>query len=83
MRDAPETPLPVGTHVRHHDQQWSQARRGTAEIITVRGPWPDGAYEYEVLAGRDFSRPLSEHNPMTRRTWWPSHATVPVTEATW
>jgi hypothetical protein len=69
-------PLAVGTPVRHLGQQW--AREATATITDVKGPYNDGSYEYEVLAGADFSRRLGDSNPQTRTTWWPSWATIRV-----
>ncbi len=71
-------PLPVGTPVRHIGQCW--ARAATATITGIKGPYNDGAYEYEVLAGEDFSRRLSDTNPQTRTVWWASYATVDATE---
>lgn len=73
-------PLSVGTRVHHAGQQWSAARRGTATIREIKGPYNDGAYEYRVLATEDFSRQPSADNPETRDTWWASYATIPATE---
>jgi hypothetical protein len=73
-------PLPVGARVRHCGQQYPAARAGTATIVTVKGPWPDGSYEYEVETGRDFSRPPGPDNPPTDRRWWSSFATIPAKE---
>lgn len=70
-------PLPVGTHVTHVNQQWATSRvapEGTAEILEVRGPYHDGAFEYRVLAARDFSRQPGPGNPLDRETWWSSQA---------
>lgn len=72
-------PLPAGTRVRHYGQQWSAARRGTATIREVRGPWHDGTYEYRVDATEDFSRQPGPDNPETRSTWWSSEATIAAT----
>lgn len=74
----PTQPLPVGARVRHYGQQWPAARQGTATIREVRGPWPDGSYEYRVDATQDFSRRPGPDNPETRETWWSSTATIPA-----
>ena len=71
-------PLPVGTRVRHHGQQWTAARNGTATIREVRGPYHDGTYEYRVDTTQDFSRRPGPDNPETRSTWWNSTATIPT-----
>lgn len=71
-------PLPAGTRVRHVSQQW--ARAATATVRYVKGPYLDGAYEYLVTAGDDFSRRLSPTNPETRETWWASYATIAAKE---
>lgn len=71
-------PLPVGSRVRHYGQQWAAARAGTATIREVKGPWPDGSYEYRVTAGEDFSRRTGPDNPETREAWWSSDATIPA-----
>jgi len=71
-------PLPVGTRVTHVNQQWATsivAPEGTAEILEARGPYPDGSFEYLVLACRDFSRRPGPDNRMDRETWWSSNAT--------
>lgn len=81
MTSTPE-PLEPGTRVRHYGQQWSAARQGTATVREVRGPWPDGSYEYRVDATEDFSRQPGPDNPETRSTWWSSWATVPAEEPT-
>lgn len=78
----PDAPLPVSTRVYHHSQQWPGARRGTATITAVKGPYYDDTYEYEVLTGVDFSRSPGPDNPETRTTWWSSLATSPAEEAT-
>ena len=75
----PDHPLPVGARVRHYGQQWPAAPTSTATINAVKGPWPDGSYEYEVATGVDFSRPPSESNPPTDRRWWSSFTTIPAT----
>lgn len=70
---ADQHPLPVGTRVRHSGQQWRSARRyGTGEIIEVKGPYHDGAYEY-----------LIRHDPGATpgwgsrpNSWWASYRTV-------
>jgi hypothetical protein len=62
-------PLAIGTRVRHYGHQWPAAYRdGTANIREVKGPWPDGSYEYLVDAEDGGSSPR----------WWASHATIPV-----
>lgn len=74
-------PLPAGTRVTHISQGWAGPIRtpdGIAEIVAARGPYPDGAWEYEVLACRDFSRRPGPDNPMDRPTWWASYAVCPV-----
>jgi hypothetical protein len=71
-------PLPVGARVRHYGQQWPAARTGTATVREVKGPWPDGCYEYRVTAGVDFSRRTGPDNPERREAWWSSTATIPV-----
>lgn len=81
MADRPH-PLPVGTRVWHYGQQWPTAGRGTATITAVKGPWPDGTWEYRVRAGEDFSRATGPHNRETRETWWSSAATIPTTGET-
>ncbi|MFE2850575.1 hypothetical protein ACFXJO_05505 [Streptomyces lavendulae] len=61
----------------HVNQQWATsalAPDGTAEILEVRGLYNDGAYEYRVLAARDFSRRPGPDNPLDRETWWSSQA---------
>lgn len=72
-------PLLPGTRVHHISQQWARGLPGgTATVIDSRGPWPDGSYEYQVLATEDFSRQPGPGNPETRDTWWASHATAPA-----
>lgn len=71
-----EHPLPVGTRVRHYGQQWPAARSGTATIREVKGPWPDGSFEYRVDTTVDFSRRPGPDNPETRKAWWSSSATI-------
>lgn len=74
-------PLPVGTRVTHINQRWATSTvtpEGTAEILEARGPYPDGSYEYRVLAARDFSRRPGPGNPMDREVWWSSQAVRPV-----
>ncbi len=73
-------PLPVGTRVHSLGQQWAAARKGTATITAIKGPWPDGSYEYEVLTGVDFSRAPGPNNPQTRTTRWASYNTIPAEE---
>ncbi|MFI6088484.1 hypothetical protein [Streptomyces sp. NPDC051218] len=73
-------PLPIGTRVSHINQQWAHSLPdGTATIVDRKGPWPDGAWEYQVLAARDFSRCPGPGNPESRTTWWPSWAATPST----
>jgi hypothetical protein len=67
-------PLPPGTPVRHVSQEW--ARTATAEVIDVNGPDARGGYEYGVLAGQDFSRPLGFDNVMDRFEQWSSRAVI-------
>lgn len=74
-------PLPVGTVVRHYGQQYPAARKGTATITDVKGPYGDGSYEYEVATGEAFSRPPGPDNPPTDRRWWSSFTTIPAEEA--
>lgn len=71
-------PLPAGTRVRHYNQQWSEATAGTATVQESKGPWPDGSYEYRVLATEGFSRQPGPDNPETRDAWWSSTATIPA-----
>jgi hypothetical protein len=71
-------PLAPGTPVRHVNQEW--AREATAVIVQAHGPFLDDVYEYVVAAGVDFSRPVSQSNPMTRPAQWSSLA-VAVVEA--
>lgn len=74
---ADRDPLPVGTRVRHTGQQRPVAlRHGTGEIIEVKGPAPDGAYEY-----------LIRHYPgatpgwgARADSWWASYRTVEVAQ---
>ncbi|MEU3742927.1 hypothetical protein AB0E78_38465 [Streptomyces sp. NPDC032198] len=71
-------PLPIGTRVWHINQEWARSLPdGTATVIDREGPWPDGAWEYEVRAARDFSRSPGPDNPESRTTWWPSWAATP------
>lgn len=69
-------PLAVGTLVRHINQEWARPGTATARITAVAGPYNDGSYEYQVLAGWEFARQISADNPMTRTTWWSSLATT-------
>jgi hypothetical protein len=70
----------VGTRVRHHGQQFARARReGTGNILEVKGPWPDGSYEYLVRTSESFAHGTGPDNPETRETWWASHTTIPLT----
>lgn len=74
-------PLPVGAEVYHRSQMWaSRLPGGTAVIQAVEGPLHDGAYEYTVLACREFSRRPGPDNPMDRETQWASYATRPARE---
>lgn len=75
-----QPPFPVGTLVRHSGQQWA-TRIPTGEIREVKGPYSDGAWEYLVRTGKDFSRRLGPDNLPARETWWASYATVPVAPA--
>lgn len=78
MSEEPKA-LPTGTKVRHSNQEWARGEGiFTAEITEVKGPCGDGTFEYEVLAGRDFSRSISDDNPMDRLAWWSSRCTIPV-----
>lgn len=77
----PTHPLPVGTRVYHHNQQWSAARAGTATVREVRGPYRDGSWEYRVDATADFSRQPGPANPENRSTWWNSLATIPAAQS--
>jgi hypothetical protein len=77
----PDDPLFPSRRVYHCNQRWEAARRGTATITAVKGPYNDGSYEYEVLTTEDFSRRPGPDNPETRRTWWSSLATIPAEEA--
>lgn len=73
-----DRPLPVGTRVTHISQQWATSRtapEGTGKILEADGPYPDGSWEYRVLAARDFSRRPGPDNPLERETWWSSNAT--------
>ncbi|MEV6840273.1 hypothetical protein AB0N17_38245 [Streptomyces sp. NPDC051133] len=71
-------PLPIGTRVSHINQQWARSLPdGTATVIGREGPWPDGSWEYQVHAARDFSRQPGPDNPESRTTGWPSWATTP------
>ncbi|MEV4440437.1 hypothetical protein AB0K09_15715 [Streptomyces sp. NPDC049577] len=45
----------------------------------MKGPWPDGSYEYRVTAGEDFSRRTGPDNPETRDARWSSTATILAT----
>lgn len=72
-----EQPYPVGTLVRHINQEWA-TRYPTARITKVH-PQGDGDFEYEVMCGRIFSMPISSTNPMDRTSMWHSRATIPVT----
>ena len=66
-------PLPKGTRVYHSSQQWHRPHMGgTAHIVGVSGPYNDGSYEYDVMAGVHFSRRTGEDNPETRETRWSS-----------
>lgn len=74
-----EHPYPAGTRVYHAGQQWHRAHMdGTAHVVDSKGPYSDGSYEYDVLAGEDFSRQTGPDNPETRRTWWSSMVTAKV-----
>lgn len=73
-------PLPIGARVRHYGQQWPAAQSGTATVREIRGPWPDGLYEYQVATTQDFSLQPGPDNPETREAWWSSSATIPTTE---
>lgn len=71
-------PLPIGTRVSHLNQQWARSLPGgTATVLDREGPWPDGSWEYQVRAARDFSRQPGPDNPESRTTWWPSWVTTP------
>lgn len=66
-----EHPLRIGTRVSHYGQQWHREHMGgTATVIGLEGPYPDGSYEYTVHGVRDFSRQSGPDNPEdTIRTW--------------
>jgi hypothetical protein len=75
-------PYPAGTRVHHISQEWARTLSGgTATVLTHKGPWPDGSYEYQVRTTADFSRQPGPNNPETRETWWASHAALPAREA--
>ena len=73
LREPSETghPYRIGTRVSHYGQQWHRTRMGgTATVIGLEGPYPDGSYEYTTHGVRDFSRRSSLDNPEdTIRTW--------------
>lgn len=72
---ADQHPLPVGTRVRHSGQRWPRAfREGTGEIIDVKGPYRDGAYEYLIKHDRGFSGV----GPPGEPSWWASYRTERV-----
>lgn len=81
MGFAEKHPLPEGAQVYHVGQLWARMwPGGTAVIVKVLGPYPDGAYEYVVNACREFSRSPGAGNPMDRQTRWASYATRPAYE---
>ncbi|MEU4999318.1 hypothetical protein [Streptomyces sp. NPDC021622] len=62
----------------HINQQWARSLPdGTATVIDRKGPWPDGSWEYQVLAACDFARRSGPDNPESRTAWWPSWAATP------
>lgn len=78
MSDTPQHPYPVGSKVRHINQEWATGETFTAEITGVKGQYGD-TYEYTVFAGLTFSLRLDEEtNPMIRETQWSSRATILV-----
>lgn len=71
-----EHPYPDGTRVYHAGQQWHRSHMGgTASVVSSEGPYHDGTYEYEVMAGVEFSRRTGPDNPEVRATRWSSLAT--------
>lgn len=66
-------PLATGTRVRHSGQRWHRDHMGgTATVYGSEGPYFDGTYEYDVMAGNDFSRATGADNPETRPVRWSS-----------
>lgn len=79
MTEAPQHPYPVGSRIRHVNQEWATGDMWTAETTGSIGPYPDGSWEYTVLAGEWFARRLdAEYNPMTRPAQWSSLAVTLV-----
>lgn len=74
MSDAPQHPYPVGSLVRHINQEWATTFP-TARITSVH-PQGDGTFEYGVKAGMIFSERISASNPMARDAMWHSRATI-------
>lgn len=75
MSDTPQHPYPVGSKVRHINQEWATGETFTAEITAVHEPYGDRTYEYTVLAGMFFAQRLDDiDNPMARPSLWSSRA---------
>lgn len=72
---ADQHPLPVGTRVRHSSQPWPRAfRDGTGEIIEVKGPYHDRAYEYLINHDAGFAGTGEPDEP----SWWASYRTADI-----
>lgn len=68
-------PLAIGTRVSHVNQQWHRNHMGgTATVYGSEGPYSDGSYEYDVMAGEDIARRTGADNKEIRPTRWSSLA---------
>ncbi len=74
-----EHPYLQGDRVYHAGQGWHRPHMGgTATVVAWEGPMNDGSYEYEVIAGAEFSRRTGPENPEVRPVRWSSLVTRKV-----